>query len=313
MVSSEASPRFPQRASVRRERKAPKLRNRVRESRLDGRISSPMRKPFDVLAEGLLSETGRPAGIGTRDSCSRRIAILRDPDPGVTGPCQKRASTTRWIAGFGVNPKTREARRVGVTIPMETPMTNRYGVTLALAAGLIATVPASLAAQVAVTDSAEFVKWRQEQKDDVDGLRRKFMAMARAIPADKLGWRPMEGTRSFHDVFAHLAAEGNLEPVAFGRALPAGSVGDFNAEEARLQKLPDDQVIAAMDRGMENLSAAIGGLSRSAMNTPIQFFGQPTFPRVAVGFALYDLHEHLGQLVAYARTNGIVPPWSRGN
>ena len=191
-------------------------------------------------------------------------------------------------------------------------MTNRHRITtLALAAGLLATIPGSLAAQGAVSDSAEFVKWRQDQRDDLDGLRRKFMALARAIPAAKLGWRPMEGTRSFQDVFAHIAAEGNLEPVAFGRALPAGSLGDFEAEEDRLEKLPADQVIAAMDRAMENLSVAISSLPRSAMNTPVQFFGQPTFPRVAVGFALYDLHEHLGQLVAYARMNGIVPPWSR--
>ena len=24
-----------------------------------------------------------------------------------------------------------------------------------------------------------------------------------------------------------------------------------------------------------------------------------------------DLHEHLGQLIAYARTNGVKPPWSK--
>lgn len=45
----------------------------------------------------------------------------------------------------------------------------------------------------------------------------------------------------------------------FGRPLPAGSLADFDAEEARLGKLPDDQLIAAMDRGLQSLTAAVAG------------------------------------------------------
>ena len=180
-----------------------------------------------------------------------------------------------------------------------------------LLAGLAGWTAAPLQAQTPVTDSVEFDNWRQVHKRDVDILRDRFMTLARAIPSDKLGWRPMEGTRSFHDVFAHIAAEGFTEPVGLGRPLPAGSLADFDAEEARLRALPDDQLIAAMDRAMENLSTAIAGLSRSGINTKISFFGGMVFPRAAVTYSLIDLHEHLGQLVAYARMNQIVPPWSK--
>lgn len=176
--------------------------------------------------------------------------------------------------------------------------------------GLAGLAVAPLRAQ-AVSDSAEFVSWRKAHQDDIDGLRRKFMALARAIPADKQSWRPMEGTRSFHDVYAHIAAEGFIEGVSFGRPLPAGSLSDFDPEEARLRALPDDQLIAAMDRAMENLSQAFAGLTRSRMNTPAQYFGQMTLPREMAMYTLIDLHEHLGQLVSYARANQIVPPWSK--
>jgi hypothetical protein len=183
---------------------------------------------------------------------------------------------------------------------------------LVLVAGLIALPVSTLGAQSkAVTDSAEFDAWRQVQKEDIDGLHKKFMALAKAVPSDKLGWRPMNGTRSFHDVFAHIAAEGNTETGMFGRPLPAGSLADFDAEEARLNKLPDDQLIAVMDKAMQSLSATMAGLSRSSINTPIRYYGQMTLPRVATTYTLIDLHEHLGQLVAYARTNKIVPPWSK--
>ena len=168
-----------------------------------------------------------------------------------------------------------------------------------------------LHAQVSVSDSAEFVAWRQVQKEDIDGLRGKFMALAKAVPRGKLAWRPMEGTKSFHDVFAHIAAEGNTETAMFGRPLPAGSVMDFDAEEARLGKLSDEQVILAMDRAMQSLSETMAGLSRATIQTPITYYGQKTLPRVATTYTLNDLHEHLGQLVAYARMNSIVPPWSK--
>jgi hypothetical protein len=182
---------------------------------------------------------------------------------------------------------------------------------LVLVLGLTGFPGAPLRAQAAVGDSAEFVAWRQVQKEDIDGLRKKFMALAKAVPADKLSWRPMEGTRSFREVFAHIAAEGNTETAMFGRPLPAGSLADFDAEEARLKKLPDGELIAVMDRAMQSLSATLGGLSRATINTPITYYGQSTLPRVAATYTLNDLHEHLGQLVAYARVNTIVPPWSK--
>jgi DinB family protein len=182
---------------------------------------------------------------------------------------------------------------------------------LVLVVGLTGFPGTPLRGQTAASDSAEFAAWRQVQKEDIDGVRKKFMALAKAVPADKLTWRPMEGTRSFREVFAHVAAEGNTETAMFGRPLPAGSLADFDAEEARLKKLPDDQLIAVMDQAMQRLSTTLGGLSRATINTPIRYYGQSTLPRVAATYTLDDLHEHLGQLVAYARMNSIVPPWSR--
>ena len=183
---------------------------------------------------------------------------------------------------------------------------------LAVTAGLASfvTAPPPLAAQ-AVSNSAEFEAWRKVQTEDIDGLRQKFMALAKAVPANKLGWRPMEGTRSFHDVFAHVAAEGNTETAMFGDKLPAGSLADFDAEEARLRRLPDDQLIAALDKSMQSLSTTLAGLSLDKMNTSIVYSGRPTLPRIAATYTLNDLHEHLGQLVSYARVNQIVPPWSK--
>jgi hypothetical protein len=89
-----------------------------------------------------------------------------------------------------------------------TASPSRFSVpALAVMAGLASFVATPLAAQ-AVSNTAEFEAWRKVQKEDIDGLREKFMALAKAVPADKLKWKPMEGTRSFHDVFAHMPPRG---------------------------------------------------------------------------------------------------------
>jgi hypothetical protein len=66
-----------------------------------------------------------------------------------------------------------------------------------------------------------------------------------------------------------------------------------------------------MDRAMQSPSATLDGLSLAKINSPIRYYGQRTLPRVATTYTLDDLHEHLGRLVAYARMNTIVPPWTR--
>lgn len=188
----------------------------------------------------------------------------------------------------------------------------RAGVLALVGAMLVITAPLPrLNAQTAVSDSAEFARWHSANLEDFKGIHQKFVALARAIPADKLGWRPMEGTRSFHDVFAHIAAEGFIEGVSLGRPLPAGSLADFDAEEARLRALSDEQLITIMDQALANLQAGLASLALGQINTPVPYFGRPTLPRVVVLYTLVDLHEHLGQLVSYARMNQVVPPWSR--
>ena len=43
------------------------------------------------------------------------------------------------------------------------------------------------------------------------------------------------------------------------------------------------------------------------------YFGRDMQVHANIATAMADMHEHLGQLIAYARTNHVVPPWSMGN
>ena len=59
------------------------------------------------------------------------------------------------------------------------------------------------------------------------------------------------------------------------------------------------------------LKAAIAGLSTADLNASVKMFGQDMTKQGAVLLLIMDQHEHLGQSIAYARSNGVVPPWSK--
>ena len=118
---------------------------------------------------------------------------------------------------------------------------------------------------------------------------------------DQVNPKVMPGGRLPDGCQLHIAG-----PVANGWRV----ITVWDSDE-RFQQFRDEQLIPAMDKSLQSLSATLAGLSLDKMNTSITYYGQPTLPRVATTYTLNDLHEHLGQLVSYARMNQIVPPWSK--
>src|SRR5712691_13247767 len=181
--------------------------------------------------------------------------------------------------------------------------------TLALASLALVSVPSPARAQEAMPkESAAAVK--ASFLADLDTLRTKFVALAEAFPQDKYAWRPMEGVRSVSEVLMLAAMEGySFIPISFG-AKPA----DLGTREemGKLRTLSDKaQVIAHLNKGFAHAKTALQGLDAATLTGKRKVMGQDmsvTDAALAIGG---DLHEHLGQLIAYARTNHIVPPWSK--
>jgi uncharacterized damage-inducible protein DinB len=145
----------------------------------------------------------------------------------------------------------------------------------------------------------------KEMEDHVQSL-------LKAVPDDKLDWRPGPGVRSFREVFLHIAAANKLI-LGIATNQPKGDdlqklIGEAGAAEKskggkdEIAKALTDS-FAAIRKSLE--SARAGGLAREA-----EFFGMPTTRRGVYTFLDTHLAEHLGQLIAYSRVNGIVPPWS---
>lgn len=149
------------------------------------------------------------------------------------------------------------------------------------------------------------------QLADLEQLRDKFLALAEAFPEETYEWRPMEGVRSVRQVFALIAGEGVLFPTMWGFEAPDWAEGDFNRENARLAALSREELIAELERSFEHLVALVRGLSDEDRVRQVRFFGLTVDLTTALTLLATDMHEHLGQAIAYARMNRIVPPWSR--
>jgi hypothetical protein len=194
-------------------------------------------------------------------------------------------------------------------VSTRTNAVGRYlAVTLCAAAiGLSAVRPAQ-AQDVISKEAAGVVK--ASFMADLDTLHEKFVGLAQAFPQDKYTWRPMEGVRSVAEVLMLAAMEGySFVPNSFGgKPAELGSRDDM----AKLRALSDKaQVIDHLNKGFAHAKAQLQAIDNATLTGKRQIMGRQMSMVDGVIGVGGDLHEHLGQLIAYARTNHIVPPWSK--
>ena len=148
-----------------------------------------------------------------------------------------------------------------------------------------------------VTDS--FLK----QSKRVQG---QMEALLGAIPQEKFNWRPMEGVRSIAESFMH-AAGGN-----FLFAVPLGGMAPQAFEESTFEKSQTDKakILEALRKSFDEINEAVKKTPAANYGKTIKMFGMELTTLDIIFAAATHQHELLGQQIAYARMNGIVPPWT---
>ena len=181
--------------------------------------------------------------------------------------------------------------------------------TLSLAAIVCLAATPARAQDVINKEGAALVK--ASFLNDLENVRAKFVGLAEAFPQDKYTWRPMDGVRSVSEVLMLAAMEGySFIPSSFG-----AKAADIPREEmGKLRTLSDKaQVIDHLNKGFAHAKKELEALDPATLTGKRKIMISPN-PLAATDIALGiggDLHEHLGQMIAYARMNHIVPPWSK--
>jgi uncharacterized damage-inducible protein DinB len=145
----------------------------------------------------------------------------------------------------------------------------------------------------------EILMWIQDAED-------KLIQLAEAMPEKKYGWSPDKGVRTVGQVFMHVAAANYGVPTFIGVKAPAGF--DFGTYEYSLTKKSD--IVKALKDSFAHMEGAFKAMSDEDLDKPAEFFGMKTTSRGAYFLLLSHAHEHLGQSIAYARSNKVTPPWT---
>ena len=142
----------------------------------------------------------------------------------------------------------------------------------------------------------------------IDEAQKKLVALAEATPADKFAWRPAEGVRSMGEVLAHVSGANYFLPTFWGSKIPDG-VDPRGFEKAGGDKA---KTVDTLKKSFDHLRQQLQALPAADLDKQIKMFGRDATVRDTVLVLATHGHEHLGQAIAYARVNGIKPPWSGG-
>lgn len=142
----------------------------------------------------------------------------------------------------------------------------------------------------------------------------QLVQLAEAIPQDVYSWRPAEGVRSTSEAIMHVAGANVGLPMMLGVAPPEGMEmsEDMRAKMQEREKnvTAKADVIAALKDSIGYGKSAIGDFPAAHLGDEVEFFGMKMSKGDMLLILLSHSHEHLGQLIAYARSNGVTPPWS---
>jgi uncharacterized damage-inducible protein DinB len=135
---------------------------------------------------------------------------------------------------------------------------------------------------------------------------RQLLQLAEAMPAEKFSWRPAAGVRSVSEVYMHLAMSNYVLLERAGVQSPI--------ETSKLPKDPEKTITAKPEviQWLRNSFDAVSkGYQGADKQKKVQFFGKDATSDGVFLRILAHNSEHMGQSIAYARMNSVVPPWSQ--
>jgi len=137
-------------------------------------------------------------------------------------------------------------------------------------------------------------------------VSQQLIALAEATPAEKFAWRPAPGVRSTSEVYIHIVTANFYLLSLTGPKMPA------DMKEGMVKSVTSKaEVIAWLKRSLEAVKTAHAATTPKDLERKVKTFaGDATVDGVYLRVIIHA-NEHMGQLVAYARMTGVVPPWTK--
>lgn len=142
---------------------------------------------------------------------------------------------------------------------------------------------------------------------NLDSANEKVISLAEAFSEEQYDWKPAEGIRSVQDSILHVAAANYGISQMLGATLPEG-LNPWKLESTVDGK---EDTLATLKASIEFAKEAVDGISEEELADVVEMFGKERSKMAAVLIIGAHANEHLGQLIAYARSTGVTPPWSK--
>lgn len=141
-------------------------------------------------------------------------------------------------------------------------------------------------------------------------VQQEMVSLEQAVPQGKFSWRPAKGVRSVAEVYLHAAGSAYF----LGKMLGVEPPAEVAAQMKTFEKQTTDKakIKKALDDSFAWFGNAVKQMPDAELGNMVDFFGTKMSKRALVMITLGHYQEHLGQSIAYARANGVTPPWSKG-
>jgi len=134
----------------------------------------------------------------------------------------------------------------------------------------------------------------------------QLLALAEATPEEKFSWRPAPGVRSTSEVFMHIALANFYLLSVTGPKMPA------DAKEGMEKSVTAKaEVISWLRRSLDAVKQAHLAVTPKDLERKVHIVDRDATVDGMYLRIIVHANEHMGQLVAYARMSGVVPPWSK--
>jgi uncharacterized damage-inducible protein DinB len=144
----------------------------------------------------------------------------------------------------------------------------------------------------------------------LDRVKGQVISLEGVMPQDKFNWRPMEGVRSVSEVYLHIGDGLYIFANAAGLKSPFDNKTLFDEKTRDVRTTDKAKIAEELNASFDWTKSAIAKLTNADLDKKVDFFGSKTTVRNLLITLLNHTHEHLGQSIAYARSNGVVPPWT---
>lgn len=171
-------------------------------------------------------------------------------------------------------------------------------------------IPAILILSIAAAASAQAPEgiW-QGYEGEWKHVSQQLIALAEATPQEKLMWRPAPGIRSASEVYMHIVIANFWLLTFAGREIP-GDLKIDSVEEAEKSVTNKEELIAWLKRSLDAVQRARGASTEEDLGKKVHIGDRDATVDGIYLRILVHANEHMGQLIAYARTSGVKPPWA---